>query len=66
VLAFSGIVCVALCSSGDKGKKSTPSVGWEVLMRSHRLASGSWMEHVPGQRIQRFLIWLRYTCVYLY
>jgi hypothetical protein len=29
---------------GLRGKKSTPSVGWEVPVRSHRLASGSWTE----------------------
>jgi hypothetical protein len=50
VLAFSGIVCVApLWLGGLRGKKSTPSVGWEVPVRSHRLASGSWMEHVHGR-----------------
>jgi hypothetical protein len=50
VLAFSGIVCVApLWLGGLRGKKSTPSVGWEVPVRSHRSASGIWMsEHVGG------------------
>jgi hypothetical protein len=47
-LEFSGIVCVAsLQLRGLRGKKSTPSVGWEVPVRSHRLASRasrSWME----------------------
>jgi hypothetical protein len=45
VLAFSGIVCMApLWLGGLRGKKSTPSVGWEVPVRSHRLASRSWTE----------------------
>jgi hypothetical protein len=47
VLAFSGTVCVApLQLRGLRGKKSTPSVGWEVLVRSHQSISGSWMECV--------------------
>jgi len=46
-LAFSGIVCMApLWLGGLKGKKSTPSIGWEVLVVSHRLASGNCMECV--------------------
>jgi hypothetical protein len=45
VLEFYGIVCMApLQLGGIKGKKSTPSIGWEVPVRSHRLASRSWME----------------------
>jgi hypothetical protein len=45
VLAFSGIVCVApLWLGGLRGKKSTPSIGWEVPVRSQRLASSTWME----------------------
>jgi hypothetical protein len=41
VLAFSGIVCVApLQLGGLRGKKSTPSVGWEVPVRSHRWKAG--------------------------
>jgi hypothetical protein len=40
-LDFSGFVCVApLRLEGLRGKKSTPSVGWEVPVRSSRLASG--------------------------
>jgi hypothetical protein len=35
---------------GLRGKKSTPSVGWEVPVKSHRSTSGSWMERV-GQRL---------------
>jgi hypothetical protein len=39
-LAFSGIVCVApLRLGGLRGKKSTPSIGWEVPVRSSRSAS---------------------------
>jgi hypothetical protein len=49
VLSFFGIVCVApLQLGGLRGKKSTPSVGWEVPVRSHRLESRSWMEHACG------------------
>jgi hypothetical protein len=51
VLAFSGIVCMApLRLGGLRGKKSTPSIGWEVPVRSHRSASGIWMErmHMRG------------------
>jgi hypothetical protein len=29
---------------GLRGKKSTPSIGWEVSVKSHRSASGSGME----------------------
>jgi hypothetical protein len=36
---------------GLRGKKSTPSVGWEVLVKSHRSTSGSCMERV-GQRLR--------------
>jgi hypothetical protein len=44
-LAFSGIVYVApLWLEGFRGKKSTPSVGWEVLVRSQQLASRIWTE----------------------
>jgi hypothetical protein len=46
VLAFFRIVCVdPLRLGGLRGNKSTPSVGWEVPVRSHRLESGRWMEH---------------------
>jgi hypothetical protein len=48
-IAFSGIVCVApLQLGGLKGKKSTPSIGWEVSVRSQRLESGSWIERKRG------------------
>jgi hypothetical protein len=40
-LEDSGFVCVApLRLGGLRGKKSTPSVGWEVPVKSQRLASG--------------------------
>jgi hypothetical protein len=40
------IVCVApLRLGGLRGKKSTPSIGWEVPVRSRRSASGSGTEH---------------------
>jgi hypothetical protein len=39
------IVCVApLRLGGLRGKKSTPSIGWEVPVKSRRSASGSCME----------------------
>jgi hypothetical protein len=31
---------------GLRGKKSTPSIGWEVPVKSHRSTSGSCTEHV--------------------
>ena len=37
-------VCGPFAAQGAQGKKSTPSVGWEVPVKSHRSASGSWME----------------------
>jgi hypothetical protein len=33
---------------GLRGKKSTPSVGWEVPVRSQQLASRSWTERKCG------------------
>jgi hypothetical protein len=48
-ILFSGFVCVApLRLGGLKGEKSTPSVGWEVLLRSHGLASRSWTKNKRG------------------
>jgi hypothetical protein len=39
-------VCVArLQLEVLRGKKSTPNIGWEVPMKSQRLASRSRMEH---------------------
>jgi hypothetical protein len=32
-----------------RGKKSTPSVGWEVPMKSHRSESGSCMKRAGHQ-----------------
>ena len=44
-LTFYGIVCVApLRLEGLRGKKSTPSIGWEVPVRSQQLASMSGTE----------------------
>jgi hypothetical protein len=46
-IAFSGIVCVDPLRLGVlKGEKSTPSIGWDVQVGSHRLGSGRWMEGV--------------------
>jgi hypothetical protein len=36
---------------GLRGKKSTPSIGWEVPVKSHRSTSGSCMERA-GQRLR--------------
>jgi hypothetical protein len=45
-------VCVApLQLGGLRGKKSTPSIGWEVPVKSHRSASGSCTERA-GQRLR--------------
>jgi hypothetical protein len=45
VLELSSIVCMdPLRLGGLGGKKSTPSVGSEVPVRPHQLASGSWLE----------------------
>jgi len=57
------VVCVSpLCGSrGIRGKKSTPSVGWSVPVRSQRLAGGrkDGMS-VAGEHHQVHLHWLRY------
>jgi hypothetical protein len=45
-------VCVApLWLGGLRGKKSTPSIGWEVPVKSHRSASGSCTERA-GQQLR--------------
>jgi hypothetical protein len=49
VLWFS--VCGPFAAWGLRGKKSTPSVGWEVPVKSHRSTSGSCMERA-GQRLR--------------
>jgi hypothetical protein len=55
VLSFSGIVCVSpLRLRGLIGKKSTPSVGWEVPVRSHRLENGSYTERVQDNDFGAF------------
>ena len=44
------LVCVSpLRLGGLRGKKSTPSVGWEVPMKSDRLTRGSCTECVGHQ-----------------
>ena len=54
MLAFFGIVCVApLHLGGLKGKKSTPSIGWEVSVRSQRLASDSDTKRIDITRSRR-------------
>jgi hypothetical protein len=43
---FLWFVCVApLRLGGLRGKKSTPSIGWEVPVRSQQLARGSKEDH---------------------
>jgi hypothetical protein len=55
VLAFSGIVCmVPLWLGGLRGKKSTPSVGWELPVSLHRLESGSYTERAWGNNFRAF------------
>jgi hypothetical protein len=41
-LCYAEILCVSgpFVARGMRGKKSTPSVGWEVLVKSQRLESG--------------------------
>jgi hypothetical protein len=52
VLELSGIVCMdPLHLGGLKGKKSTPSIGWDVLVRSHRLSRRIWMESMHWEDI---------------
>ena len=49
-LLFVDFLCVApLQLGGIRGKKSTPSIGWEVQVKSHRSASGSCPEHAGCQ-----------------
>jgi hypothetical protein len=46
LVEISGQECVApLRLGGLRGKKSTPSIGWEVLVKSRRLVGGSCTEH---------------------
>jgi hypothetical protein len=48
------IVCTApLRLGGLRGKKSTPSIGWEVLVKSRRSASGSCTERADVTRSGR-------------
>jgi hypothetical protein len=42
---FSFCVWAPLQLEGIMGKNITPSIGWEVSVRSHRLASGSKDDH---------------------
>jgi hypothetical protein len=47
-------VCGPFVAWGDWGEKSTPSVGWEVPMRSNQLVSRSWMEHIRDNDFESF------------
>jgi len=48
------VPCLGL--EGMTGKKSTPSVCWEVLVRSHKSESESRMEHIY------FTCFIDYNC----
>jgi hypothetical protein len=65
---------------GLRGKKSTPSIGWEVPVKSHRSTSGRSMERA-GQRLRagdlgygtlplflhgRFLLYFTLLSLYFY
>jgi hypothetical protein len=66
VLVFSGIICVAPLRLGWlRGKKITPRVSWEVSVRSHRLASGSWKESAQDNDFQAFYGTYVYICIEL-
>jgi hypothetical protein len=55
VLEFYGIVCVApLQLEGLMGKKSTPSIGWEVPVRSHQLERGRWIDNARENDFREF------------
>jgi hypothetical protein len=57
VITFSGIVCMApFWLRGIRGKKSTPSIGWEVSVRSHRLESESGMKRMWNNDFKAFLV----------
>jgi hypothetical protein len=58
-----GLVFVApLWLGGLRGKKSTPSVGWEVPVKSHRSARGSgWSVWDNDSECH---LGLRYACFY--
>jgi hypothetical protein len=58
-------VCVPFAARGLRGKKSTPSVGWEVLVKSHQSTSGSFMEHVE-QRLGAVDFGIRYASFILH
>jgi hypothetical protein len=63
---FSSFVCVApLRLRGIRGKKSTPNVGWEVPVRSQRLASGS-KESPAAEEHQQSIRRLQYLCFKLH
>jgi hypothetical protein len=46
------------------GKKSTPSVGWEVPLRSHRSTSESWTERVQDNESK--MSHLNTVCMHLF
>jgi hypothetical protein len=49
-------MCMApLWLGGLRGNKSTPSVAWEVPVKSHQSASGSCMEHAGQQLTAGYL-----------
>jgi hypothetical protein len=72
VLAFSGIVCVApLQFRGLRGKNSTPSVGWEVPVRSCRskrvgqsVRRTTTLEHSHLAKVHWLSYYLQYNSIY--
>jgi hypothetical protein len=54
-----------LCGLGLRGKKSTPSIGWEVPMRSHRLASKSWMECARDNDLENSHLAMVRMCIFV-
>jgi hypothetical protein len=62
-LDYSGcIVCGPFVDRGAKGEKSTSRIGWEVPVRSHRLASGSKEESLAIEEHQQSIRRLLYLC----
>jgi hypothetical protein len=50
---YSSVCMAPLRLVGLRGKKSTPSIGWEVPVKSQRLASGRSKEHQLPKIISR-------------
>jgi hypothetical protein len=50
---------------GLRGKKSTPSIGWEVPVRSHRSESGSWTECARDNDSEILHLAMACMCIYV-